>query len=198
MSIKIPEAEFSLGASKPEHFPKINKPEIAFSGRSNVGKSSLINSILMRKNLAHTSSTPGKTQQINFYLVDNRWICADLPGFGYAQTSKDNRSDWKKLIFDYFSKSENLKLVCVLIDSRHDPMEHDLALIEWLELNQKLYFIILTKCDKISKTQIAERKKQIDEFVQNCAYCKDVIPHSSINHLGREQVFGIINRYTKF
>lgn len=189
-------AEFILGTKLKEQFPKTELPEIAFSGRSNVGKSSLMNSIVLRKNLAHTSSTPGKTQQINFYLVDEKWIFSDLPGFGYAKVSKTERAEWQKMIFDYFENRTNLCLVCLLIDSRHDPMETDLGLIEWMENNKKPFLIILTKTDKISKKQIEDRKKQIEEFVSLCKNCIEVLPYSSETGIGRENLIAIIKRLT--
>jgi GTP-binding protein len=187
-------AEFILGTTKPEQFPKTNLPEIAFSGRSNVGKSSLLNSIVMRKNLAHISSTPGKTQQINFYNVDERWIFADLPGFGYAKVSKTQREEWQKIIFTYFKERENLKLICMLVDTRHEPMESDLGLIEWLELNGLKYLIIMTKTDKLKPKMLDNRKKQFEFVVSKCNNCIEVLPYSSINGTGRENLLAILKR----
>lgn len=197
--MKLLNAEFLLGAKSPEQFPKTTLPETAFVGRSNVGKSSLLNSICNRKNLAKTSSTPGKTREINFFIVQNNqgkpvWTLADLPGFGYAAVSKEERQKFAELNFKYLSDREQLKLVCTLVDSRHDPTEIDLALIEWLELNKKNYVLILTKSDKISSRQLAERKSQIDNFVENCSHCVDVIPYSVISGLGRANLTAIIKR----
>ncbi len=189
-------ATFLLGAAEKSQFPQHNLPEIAFTGRSNVGKSSLLNSIVLRKNLAFTSSTPGKTQQINFFNVEEKWVFADMPGFGYASTGKANREKWKKLNFDYLENSQNLKLIIALIDSRHDPMDIDMALIEWYEENQKEFLIILTKCDKLKPKAIAQRQKQLENLVQNCKYCKEVLPYSSQNGLGRNQLIGILKKVT--
>lgn len=194
--MKIQNAEFIAGATKKDVFPPEEFPEICFAGRSNVGKSSLLNSIVMRRNLAHTSQNPGKTQQINFFVVENRWTFADLPGFGYAQVSKEKRGSWLKLNYDYIENRTNLKLVCALIDSRHDPMDTDLSFIEWLENHQKNYLIILTKCDKISEKQIEDRKAQIDELVKYCKFCHEVLPYSSVSSLGREELIGIIKKFT--
>ncbi|MBX3042561.1 MAG: ribosome biogenesis GTP-binding protein YihA/YsxC [Candidatus Kapabacteria bacterium] len=189
-------AEFILGSAEISQFPEINLPEIAFSGRSNVGKSSLLNSIVLRKNLAYISSAPGKTQQINFFNVEGRWVFADLPGFGYATTGKENREKWKKLNFQYLESRKNLKLVAALIDSRHDPMNTDLALIEWYEENQKDFIIILTKCDKIKPGAISTRQKQIEHLVSQCKHCREVLPYSSQTSLGRNQLIGILKKIT--
>jgi GTP-binding protein len=196
--MKIFKAEFILGTKIREQFPTIELPEIAFSGRSNVGKSSLLNSIVLRKNLAHTSSTPGKTQQINFFLVDEKWMFADLPGFGYAKVSKTEREEWHKMIFSYFENRKNLKLVCLLVDSRHDPMDTDLGLIEWMENNGKPFIIILTKTDKVSKKQIEDRQKQLQDFVSLCKNCIEVLPYSSFTGAGRESLIAIIKRVATF
>ena len=123
--LKIHKAEFIMGTSKPDGFPELNLPEIVFVGRSNVGKSSLINSLVHRKNLARTSSTPGKTSEINFFNVEDIWTLVDMPGFGFTKKGVKKREEWYKLNFSYLEKRENMKLVCVLIDSRHDPMEMD-------------------------------------------------------------------------
>lgn len=188
-------AEFLSGASTPDLFPQFNYPEVAFAGRSNVGKSSLLNSIVNRKNLAYTSSTPGKTQQINFFLVEDKWSFADLPGFGYAAIGKNERLKWKELNLNYLQNRDNLKIVCCLVDSRHDPMEQDLALIETLENIGRNYIIILTKCDKLSKKLIDERKEQLDHLVQNCNFNAEVLPYSSHSGLGRNDLIAIFKKY---
>lgn len=192
--MKQPVADFIKGAASVRDFPESTLPEIAFAGRSNVGKSSLINSQVFRKNLAHTSSTPGKTQQINFYKVDDRWMFADMPGFGYAAIGKKHRETWAKLNFEYLEKRENLRLTLTLIDSRHDPMEQDMALMEWLENHAKPYIIVLTKCDKISKKMIEERKAQLEHLISMCSYGLEVLPYSSVSGIGRSQLTGIIKK----
>lgn len=190
-------AEFLTGASAPIHFPKTDWPEIAFIGRSNVGKSSLINSIVRRKQLALTSSTPGKTQQINFFLVENSWVLVDLPGFGYASVGKVKRIEFSKLNYSFLESREQLRMVCMLIDSRHDPSQTDIGLIEWLELNQIKYTVLLTKCDKLKPGAEVERHSQIKGLVLYCEYCIDVLSYSVENGLGREQLWGIIKRESK-
>jgi len=195
--VKISElqTEFILGAAKKEQFPNIGKPEAAFCGRSNVGKSSLLNSIVLRKNIARTSSTPGKTQQINFYNVEDKWVLADLPGFGYAAIGKKYREVWSELNWNYLQKQDCLKLVCVLIDSRHDPMATDLNIIEQLENLNKKYLIILTKCDKINKKAVAQRKQQLEDLTALCNNCIEVLPYSSVKLQGRDELLAIFKKY---
>jgi len=187
-------AEFILGASKVSQFPLIDKPEVAFTGRSNVGKSSLLNSIVLRKNLAKISATPGKTQQINFFNIENKWIFSDLPGFGYADVPKTLKESWIKLIFEYFKIRENLRLVCLLVDSRHDPTKIDMSLMEWFENNNKKFIVILTKCDKITDNLIAERKLQVENLLQFCKNSLEVLPYSSKINMGRNELLAIIKR----
>ena len=188
-------SEFIFGVADASKLPNYSYPEFAFIGRSNVGKSSLLNSILNRKNLARISSTPGKTQQINFYLIDKKIIFADLPGFGYASVARSEREKWLKLNMTYLKERENLKLVFQLIDSRHDPMETDLGLVEWLENNDKQFIIILTKTDKISSKLLLERKAQLEELTKFCKNSLEVLPYSSTTGLGRDQLLAIIKRF---
>ncbi len=190
----IQQADFVAGATDIDSIPEIGLPEIAFAGRSNVGKSSLINSIVRRRNLAHTSSTPGKTQQINFYMVEGSWSFADLPGFGYASVSKSKREKWVKLTYDYLSNRKTLEMTCALIDSRHDPMDSDLAFLEWLELNAKPFLVILTKTDKISAKMKVERKEQVEHLVSQCSFCYEVLPYSAVNGTGRSELIGILKK----
>ncbi len=187
-------AEFVKGAVSPDNFPDLKLPEAAFAGRSNVGKSTLLNSIVNRKNLARTSSSPGKTREINFFIVDNKWSLADLPGFGYASIGKKYREMWKKLNFEYFEKRENLRLVCLLVDSRHDPTDKDLALMEWMETTGGKFLVILTKCDKISKKLIAERKEQVEHVLQYCNHALEVLPYSAVSGMGREHLTAILKK----
>lgn len=190
-------AIFVKSAATAKDFPEINLPEIAFIGRSNVGKSSLINSIVLKKNLALVSSTPGKTKLINFFNVENKWSFADLPGFGFAAVSKGLREEWKKLNFSYLENRTNLKLIITLIDSRHDPTETDLGLMEWYEINNKKFLVVLTKCDKISDRIIIERQKQLQNVVSQCKNAVEVLPYSSKTNMGRDQLLAIIRKNTE-
>lgn len=151
----IKAAEFVVSNSDYQQCPKPDKKEFAFIGRSNVGKSSLINMLTSRKKLAKTSQTPGKTQLINHFLIDHSWYLVDLPGYGYAKISKTKRGEWGKMIEDYILNRDNLQMVFVLVDSRLDPQKIDLEFINWLGTNGIPLGIVFTKVDKqsINKTQ---------------------------------------------
>ena len=159
--MKISSAEFVKSAFNREHWIEDVRPEIAFLGRSNVGKSSLLNSLLNRKGLARTSNTPGRTQSINYFLINDDFYFVDLPGYGYAKVSKSMRSDWGEMAEEYLSQREQLVLCIQLIDSRHDPTKLDLQLNEWLNFHQKPHLIVATKADKLSKNQLAKQLKAI-------------------------------------
>lgn len=150
----IKSAEFVKSSPRVEECPEEMIPEYAFIGRSNVGKSSLINHLTNRKKLAKTSSTPGKTQLINHFLIDGAWFLVDLPGYGWAQTSKTNKALWKKMIDNYLLQRPNLAVVFVLVDIRHEPQQNDLAFIHWLGEEGIPLSIVFTKADKLGKNQI--------------------------------------------
>lgn len=154
-----------------EHLPKLRLPEIVLCGRSNVGKSSFINSLFNKKNLAKTSSTPGKTRTLNYYCVDDVFYVVDLPGYGFAKTSLDERKKWKFLINEFFLKSGHIKLVLHLIDCRHMPTELDIQMNNILVTSKLPYIFILNKVDKI---KLSERKKYFLEF-------KKIFPESLLN-----------------
>jgi len=165
--MQITKAEFVKSSANLNQCPKPDKPEYAFIGRSNVGKSSLINALTGNKNLAKTSSTPGKTQLINHFLVHNKWFMVDLPGLGYAKISKTQRAKWEKLIYDYFLKRLNLLNTFILVDSRHEPQKIDLKLMGWFGANQLPFSIVFTKADKMKpaalKANIEAYKKRLLE-----------------------------------
>jgi GTP-binding protein len=150
----IKEAEFLTSAAEYKKCPPGNLPEYAFIGRSNVGKSSLINMLMERKDLAKTSSTPGKTQLINHFIVNKNWYLVDLPGYGYAKLSKDARSKFKGLIYNYLEYRTNLECVFVLIDCRLEPQKIDLEFLEWLANKELPFVMVFTKADKLSATQL--------------------------------------------
>jgi len=193
--MRLFEANFIFSTTDKENFPNETLPEIAFAGRSNVGKSSFINSIVLRKNLARTSQNPGKTQSINFYNIEDNFILVDLPGFGFAKASKTSRQDWQKLIYEYIQHRNNLKFVAVMIDSRIEPMERDLAFIEWLENEKKNYLIVLTKIDKISASKLNETISQWKYLTAECKYLKEILSTSAITRVGRDEFLAILKKF---
>jgi GTP-binding protein len=193
--MKYVDAAFIFSTNKLGDYPKTDLPEFAFTGRSNVGKSSFINSIVLRKNLARISSEPGKTKSINFYSVNNKFILADMPGFGYAKTSKTEREAWKKMIYDYFLNRKYLKFVTVLVDCRHDPMPIDLSLIEWLENNNLKYIVVLTKIDKIATPKLQEIKSLWEEILSQCNNAIEVLPTSATTKQGIDKFITILKKY---
>jgi GTP-binding protein len=160
--MKILSAEFVLSAKEPAHYPPAAFPEIAFAGRSNVGKSSLINTLLKRKGLARTSNTPGRTQEINFFSVNNRLAFIDLPGYGFAKVPEKIRKNWGPMIETYLSQRQTLRLVILILDIRRDPSEEDRQLIGWLQFYHLPFLIVLTKIDKVSRNQRGDRQRRID------------------------------------
>lgn len=188
------EAQFAMGAVQPDQFPPSAFPEIAFIGRSNVGKSSLINTIVRHGNLARVSNTPGKTQEINFFATNAGFGLVDLPGYGYAKVSKGKREMFSSLIKAYLLERQNLAGVFVLVDSRHDPMPIDLAMIEELEFAGRPYVVVLTKCDKRKSGAVAERIEEYRHLLSECKHNVDVIATSSHTGDGRIQLIGVMKR----
>lgn len=159
--MKITSSEFIGSAVNPKQFPAAGLPEVAFVGRSNVGKSSLINSLLYRKNLARISSKPGKTQLINFFLINNEFNLVDLPGYGFAKVSRDVKATWGKMIEGYLSKRPELRAVVLLVDIRHEPTDDDVIMYQWLRHYNIPAIIVATKGDKISRGQWQKHLKII-------------------------------------
>ena len=172
-------------------FPENDKIEIAFAGKSNVGKSSLINALVNRKALARTSAQPGKTQTINFYKVNNEVYFVDLPGYGYAKVSEEVKAKWGKLIENYLNKSEMLKAVFLLIDIRHEPSANDRNMYEWIVYQGYDPIIIATKMDKINRSQIQKHVKMIKTGL-NVKKGTVVIPFSATTKQGREEIWQTI------
>ena len=159
--MKVTNAEFTSSAVGPNQYPTDQKVEIALSGRSNVGKSSFINRLIQRKSLARTSSKPGKTQTLNFYHINDLFYFVDVPGYGYAKVSKKEREKWGKMIEEYITTRENLELVLILVDFRHEPSTEDVQMREFLEYYEIPYRIIMTKCDKIPRGKWNKHVSQI-------------------------------------
>ncbi|MVP00514.1 ribosome biogenesis GTP-binding protein YihA/YsxC [Paenibacillus lutrae] len=161
--MKVNQAEFIISAVGPGQYPQDALPEIALAGRSNVGKSSLINRMISRKNLARTSSQPGKTQQLNYYRINNDLYFVDLPGYGYAKVSKTKRAEWGKFIESYLLKRETLKVVMQLVDLRHPPSKDDQAMYTWLKHMNVPVIVVATKADKIPKGKWQKHAKIIKD-----------------------------------
>ncbi len=190
MVIKTCELETVCGITS--KLPDNTLPEIAFAGKSNVGKSSLINAIINRKSLARTSSQPGKTQTINFYNLNKELFLVDLPGYGYAQVSASVREQWGKMIEKYLNKSTQLKLVFLLIDIRHEPSANDCLMYEWIVHNGFDPVIICTKADKISRGAIPKNVKIIREKLK-VKPGTTIIPFSATTKAGREDIYKLMD-----
>lgn len=169
-------------------------PEVAFLGRSNVGKSSLINSLLQRKGLARTSNTPGRTQSINFFLINEQFYFVDLPGYGYAKVSKTMRADWGKMAEEYLAERQELRLSVQLIDSRHKPTELDMQLHEWLVFHRKNHVIVATKADKLSSNKLNKNLREIEESLHPAS---KIILYSAHTGKGREALWHEIGEAVK-
>lgn len=189
--MNINNARFEKGAVKPEQYPDNDIPEITFVGRSNVGKSSLINALLNRKNLARVASKPGKTREINFYNVDDAVYFVDLPGYGYAKVSKDVKNEWADSIETYLNRSRKLKLVIMVVDIRHSPTEDDKLMASWLVSSELPYIVVATKADKIPKTKLKERLLDISNSL-NLGDDTPLIAFSSETKVGREEIMNLI------
>ncbi len=190
MKIKTAELETVCGITS--KLPENTLPEIAFAGKSNVGKSSLINAIMNRKSLARTSSSPGKTQTINFYNLNKEMYLVDLPGYGYAQVSQSVREKWGRMIEKYLRTSKQLKAVFLLIDIRHEPSGNDVMMYDWIAANGYDPIIICTKADKISKGATQKNLKIIRDKLK-CKKGTVMIPFSALNKQGREEVYNIMD-----
>lgn len=169
-------------------------PEFAFAGKSNVGKSSLINGLMNRKNLARTSASPGKTQTINFYNINKALYFVDLPGYGYAKANEEIKAKWGKMIENYLHQSKQLKAVFLLVDIRHNPGENDRLMYDWILRQGYEPIIILTKLDKIKRSQIQKQIKLVKEGLKVVPGTK-VIPYSSISKQGRDEIYELLDSY---
>lgn len=189
----IKKAEFEVSSAKVQQCPKTDKPEFAFIGRSNVGKSSLINMLLDRKSLAKTSGSPGKTKLINHFIVNDEWYLVDLPGYGYAKVAKTERVSFMKMIYNYFEQRENMVNAFVLVDSRHEPQKSDLEFIQWLGEHGIPFSIVLTKLDKLSSS---EYRKSLERYKRTLLETWETLPPlfstSASSKHGREEVLNYI------
>ena len=190
----ISEQKFIKSVYNLNDLPKDNLPEVILCGRSNVGKSSFLNSLYNRKDLAKTSSTPGKTRSINYYLIDTKFYMVDLPGYGYAKTSIKEREFWSKLIGEFISNSKHIFLAFHFIDSRHNPTELDIKLNEYLRQAEVPYIIVLNKIDKLKQSELSKVKKEIINFFPELIFGENLFVYSSIKKSGKQEVQSRIHK----
>ncbi len=185
--------QFIQSAFSLKEIPKHRLPEVILCGRSNVGKSSFINSFFNKKDLAKVSSTPGKTRSINFYEIDNKFYIVDLPGYGFAKTSKNEREHWSKLIGEFISKSGYIRLAIHFIDSRHKPTQLDVYLNDLLHNLKIPYIILLSKADKLNQSGITSARRNLKEFIPDLDVDSQSILYSSVKIRGRKEIASLLN-----
>ncbi|MBI2620464.1 MAG: YihA family ribosome biogenesis GTP-binding protein [Ignavibacteriales bacterium] len=193
--MKITSAEFLQGVADLRQLPKRELKEILFIGRSNVGKSSLLNKLSNRKNLARSSSTPGKTREINYYLINDAFYFVDLPGYGYAKVPEQMRAGWKKLIENFLKRGDPIAIAMQLIDSRQEPTPLDLMMMDWLEYYEIPYLLVLTKSDKLPVSKLGKQIEAYKERFQaqvadGC--CSGVVPFSVVSGDGKNGLMKMI------
>ncbi|GAB6991428.1 ribosome biogenesis GTP-binding protein YihA/YsxC [Paenibacillus pini] len=194
--MKVTQSEFVISAVGPDQYPDDALPEIALAGRSNVGKSSLINKLINRKNLARTSSTPGKTQCLNYYRINEQLYFVDFPGYGYAKVSKTQREAWGKMIERYLLERETLKLVLLVVDLRHPPSKDDEMMYEWLKHYEIPICVVATKADKIPRSRWAKHAKQMKTSL--LLRGEDTfIMYSSETGMGKDELWSVILNHSK-
>ncbi|GAB2024619.1 ribosome biogenesis GTP-binding protein YihA/YsxC [Lactovum odontotermitis] len=184
----------TISAASEKQWPDSDMPEIALAGRSNVGKSSFINTLLNRKNFARTSSTPGKTQLLNFYNIDDTVHFVDVPGYGYARVSKKERERWGKMIEDYLTQRENLRAVVSLVDFRHAPTEDDVTMYQFLKYYEIPVILVATKADKVTKNRWSANESLIKKAVKFDSN-DDFVIFSSENKFGRDQAWLTLEKF---
>ncbi|HNZ11411.1 MAG: putative GTP-binding protein EngB [Deltaproteobacteria bacterium ADurb.Bin151] len=192
--MKITSAEFIKSAVWPPQYPPATLPEIAFVGRSNVGKSSLMNTLVGRKQLAKTSQTPGRTQLINFFSINKAMSFVDLPGYGFARVPRSVKKDWGDMIETYLRERQNLAMVVFILDLRRDPSDDDLSLLDWLEYYRIPFTVILTKSDKLSNNQAIARKRMIEKLLGGKTQQVTML-FSAKTQKGREELWKMIENH---
>lgn len=195
MILNINKAEFIKSAASPSQFIQGELPRVVFAGRSNVGKSSVINRLLNRKNFARVGATPGKTIHVNYFLLDKKLYLVDLPGYGYAQVSQSERLRWAKLMEDYFAQPENVDLGIMIVDSRHKPTADDVVMAQWFKSCGCPLVVVANKLDKLKKSQI---QGNLDQVMETLEIDRDsLIPFSAQTGLGRDELFARIEQLVK-
>ena len=192
MAINYNKAEFIRSAVRPEAFIRDGRPQVTFAGRSNVGKSSVINRLLNRKNFARVGATPGKTTQVNYFLIDNRVYLTDLPGYGYAKVSNADRERWDDLINSYFEAPRHHTLLVQLIDCRHAPSADDLQMLKYLHYHQIPFVVALTKADKLKKSQLAKTQEDFEKVCLPYG-CQKVVLTSGESGYGIPELQAVLN-----
>lgn len=192
--MKITHAELMTSAVNKTHYPKERLPEIALAGRSNVGKSSFINRMIQRRSLVRTSSKPGKTQTLNFYKLNNAFIFVDVPGYGYAKLPKKELKKWGTMMEEYFQTRENLKIVVLITDSRHQPTQDDVQMYQYLKYYELPVAVIATKIDKVKKSQRLKNINRIKDTL-DLNELDNIIPFSAETGEGKEQVWGLLKKF---
>ncbi|MCR5119066.1 MAG: ribosome biogenesis GTP-binding protein YihA/YsxC [Lachnospiraceae bacterium] len=190
--MKIVKAELEIVCGVSSAVPETDKPEYAFAGRSNVGKSSLINALLNRKNLARTSSQPGKTQTLNFYNVNDAFYLVDLPGYGYAKAGREESAKWGRMVERYLNSSASLKRVFLLVDIRHEPTANDKLMYDWVVDSGYTPVVIATKLDKIKRSQIEKQKKLVRQTL-GMGSEDTLIAFSSETKQGSEEIYALLS-----
>jgi len=190
--MKIKEAVFIKSAVDKSQYPKDSIGEVAFSGRSNVGKSSMINCLVGRRGLAWISSSPGQTRALNFYRVNQRWYFVDLPGYGYGQVSKELRREWKRMIEEYFENRSQLKLVVLIIDPRRKIADEEIEFLFWLKLRRIPYLLVATKIDKLTRSEKDKAIKAIRKEIEQ--FNIDLIEFSAKTQEGKDQLWDYLDK----
>ncbi|WP_076793055.1 ribosome biogenesis GTP-binding protein YihA/YsxC [Chlorobium sp. KB01] len=192
--MKITSAAFHISVSALSGLPEESTPEIVFAGRSNVGKSTLLNSLTGLKALTKTSSTPGKTRLINYFLINQEFYFVDLPGYGYAAVGQEQKAAWGHLLSSYIEERQSISLVVLLFDSRHPAMESDRAMINFLEFHERPYGIVLTKFDKLTQKEMAKTRR----IMESCAAkAKFIVNYSSFSGKGKSELLAHLDHYIR-
>tara|TARA_R110002096_G_scaffold97694_20_gene217833 strand:+ start:5125 stop:5721 length:597 start_codon:yes stop_codon:yes gene_type:complete len=197
MSLFNGKAAFVTSATKLEECPEPILPEVCFAGRSNVGKSSLINAIVNRKNIARTSNVPGKTQQMNYYQLGSDFFFVDLPGYGYAKVPHRERERWGRTIREYLLNRDTLRLIIHVVDARHKPTTLDQDFIYWMATNEMRFCILLSKADKLSNNKVAQSKSEVKKILAEMNIEAPILAYSAESRKGIEEVQNIITEFIK-
>ena len=190
MAIRFNNAEFVLSAASSRQFIRDGLPQLVFAGRSNVGKSSVINRLLTRKNLAHVGASPGKTNQINYFMIDQQAYFVDLPGYGYAKVSKAERDRWGRLMESYFQQLELITLGVMIVDARHKPTADDVTMCQWFQQTGCPLIVVANKMDKLKKSEVEGNLQRIRQTLQHDG---PLVPFSAETGLGKDEVLRLLS-----